>query len=375
MDKNDDKLVKEVKTNASVLSLSFPINHKGGLLEKIKRKVNNLIVNKIEGTVFQFKVYKSYWHYHFFNQSIEDFKPDTDKHHYLCLKPNYGAGIGHQLANWNAGLYFGEYYKLKFAHFPFSTDRWESFLGFGEGEVCASDLIIDKTYKKVNLPRFNSNSQPEIDFIEEIIASYSRSKVLFILELDQSYMRQFDTYKILSDKFFETNSRKSDKLIYGPGDFNIAIHIRRGDIVEMKQNGIANGNQRWLDNKYYVDVLRTVLDTLKTERNIKVFLFSQGELDDFKEFSQFNNIIYCLDMGAVESFLHMVKADLLISSKSSFSYKPALISRGIKICPESFWHQYPSTADYILADDNGEFDVSKLTTAINNYTNNDVKSI
>jgi hypothetical protein len=63
-------------------------------------------------------------------------------------------------------------------------------------------------------------------------------------------------------------------------------------------------------------------------------------------------------MSANESFLHMVHADCLITSKSSFSYKPALLSNGIKICPKKFWHGYPNSSDWILVDENGNFSQS-----------------
>ena len=82
-------------------------------------------------------------------------------------------------------------------------------------------------------------------------------------------------------------------------------------------------------------------------------MFSQGNEENFFEFNEFPNIHFCLDMGAQESFLHMVYADALITSKSSFSYKPALLSRGIKFVPENFWHGYPKSKDWILLNEEG----------------------
>ena len=35
------------------------------------------------------------------------------------------------------------------------------------------------------------------------------------------------------------------------------------------------------------------------------------------------------------------KRDILILSKSSFSYKAGLISNNLKIAPSNFWHAYP----------------------------------
>ena len=86
---------------------------------------------------------------------------------------------------------------------------------------------------------------------------------------------------------------------------------------------------------------------------IILHIFSQGKQRDYKQFEQFANVDYCLDKGAMESFLMMVRADILILSKSSFSYKPALLADGIRICPPHFWHGYPDSPDWIVAEEDG----------------------
>ena len=50
----------------------------------------------------------------------------------------------------------------------------------------------------------------------------------------------------------------------------------------------------------------------------------------------------------------MVYADALITSKSSFSYKPALLNRGVKFSPKNFWHSYPNDPNWILLDEEGK---------------------
>jgi hypothetical protein len=56
----------------------------------------------------------------------------TSSDHYFAARPNAGAGIGHQLANWIAGYLWAQQFGLKYAHIPFSNSKWEYFLGFGE---------------------------------------------------------------------------------------------------------------------------------------------------------------------------------------------------------------------------------------------------
>ena len=81
-------------------------------------------------------LYRSYWHYKFFKS-----KKNINTTCYFTALPNPGAGIGHQLANWIAGYWFAKQFGLKFAHLPFSTQKWEDFLGFGENEMKVSELV------------------------------------------------------------------------------------------------------------------------------------------------------------------------------------------------------------------------------------------
>ncbi len=327
--------------------------------QKLSIKANTLFLNAIQNTAFQFIVYKSYWHYKFGNLLKKTQALSVHKN-FIAQKPNYSAGIGHQLSNWNAGFYFAKYFNLQFAHFPFSNNKWEHLLGFGENEIAASTLLKEGKYKKIKLPRFDSEKDKDVQLTGNIIQSYQNRKVLFILAQDQGYVEQCGTFTDLSAKFFNASARKDQALFYDPLCFNIAIHIRRGDVAAMKQSGDTNWEERWLNNDYYESVLKKVLSAIPTGKKINIYLFSQGNKEDFPEFDQFENIHYCLDVNAYDSFLHMAYADILISSKSSFSYKPALISKEIKICPGNFWHKYPSATNFILADNNGVFDIDKL---------------
>jgi hypothetical protein len=335
------------------------------MYEKLKRKTRGKLTDAINNTALQFKLYPSYWHYRLSKNKAAGADITGKKNYHLAQQPNYDAGIGHQLANWNAGYYFSKFYKLRFAHFPFSNKKWEYLLGFGEHEADGIAMLKDSSIKKIRLPRFNSEKQEDLALIRNIIHSYNGDKILFLLELDQGYREQCGTHTDLSEKFFSGQARKENKLFYKEDNFNIALHIRRGDIVSMKQNNSSNWEERWLHNDYYANVLKNVLSAIPSSEKAAVYLFSQGTEKDFPEFTQFSNIHYCLDVNAYDSFLHMVYADVLISSKSSFSYKPALLSKGIKICPGDFWHAYPLSPDFILADNIGNFDSQKLATALN----------
>lgn len=313
------------------------------------------IVKSIRHKKYYYTIYKSWWHLILYKKEKASIKPN-----FFTSIPNRGAGIGHQLANWISGYWFAKQFGLNFAHIPFSTLKWENFLGFGENEISAKELITNHAYKKVKLPPFNEKNTYEISLIKRIIDSYKNQKVVFITEQDQRYQDQLGVMENIRYKFHHAKARREDRIIYTKNTFNIAIHVRRGDIEIGQKNKNPNLIMRWQNNSYFQKVLTTVIQNLKTEKPIAIYLFSQGKRNEFREFEKFDNMHFCLDMNAQDSFLHMVFSDLLITSKSSFSYKPALLSDGIKICPKDFWHGYPSNSQWILVEKDGSINKTEF---------------
>ncbi len=324
-------------------------------LNKTKRKLWAKVVEKSKINSWYPTIYRAYWF-----TKLKHKPSHNGVVQYFTAIPNPGAGIGHQMANWIAGYWFAQQFGLQFAHTPFSNPRWDAFLGFGENEISVADLIHAQGYKKVRIPLFDENKDAEIEQIKKIFEAYRAQKVVFVAEQDQFYHDQFGVQEALQDKFHNAKSRKDDALVFDSNYFNIAIHVRRGDITIGQLNKNPNLLMRWQDNDYFVNTLTKVVANVKTDKPLKIYLFSQGKRADFPEFEQFENLVFCLDMGAQDSFLHMVYADLLITSKSSFSYKPALLGKGMVISPENFWHGYPKSDTWIRATEAGDFNTDIL---------------
>jgi len=323
---------------------------------KAKNKLWSKLVKYTVGTVLYPYIYNSYWHYLYHKNNTK-----TINTSYFAARPNPGAGIGHQMANWITGYWFAQQFNLKFAHIPFSTPQWNSFLGFGEGEA-KIDELLKEGYKTRKLPLFDENKIAEVEFIKAIIQSYSGKKVVFIAEQDQFYKNQYGVIEDIQRKFNQATSRKSDSIVYNSSHFNIAVHVRRTVVIGDKvilENDEARA-LRWLNNDYYEKVLKQVVENIHVSKPISIYLFSTGKAEEFLEFSKYGNVHFCSNMDEYATFLHLVRADLLITSKSSFSYKPALLNDAIKICPRNFWHSYPDTKDWILAENDGSFDVNCL---------------
>ena len=328
--------------------------------QKVNRRCWNEIRILLKGKAYLMS-FRSYWHY-LFN------KPKAGEINTTCFyaaRPNINAGIGHQMANWIAGLWFSRQFELKFASIPFSTDKWDNFLGFGVGEVQYYDLK-KHGYKVRRLPNFNESISQEVDLNKAIINSYSGTQTILLAIQDQGYSNQFGVKNELHNKFYNAPARKIDSIKYDKCKFNIAVHVRRTVVIDNKiiEEDEEAKAKRWLSNDYYEKVLKQVLENIKTDKPIAIWLFSTGKSEEFVEFSKYGEVHFCSDMDEYQSFAHLVFADMLITSKSSFSYKPALMNDGIKICPRNFWHGYPDAKDWILVENDGTFDVSKLNDCL-----------
>jgi hypothetical protein len=348
------------KINKYKNALTFTAKNIAKIVSKIRRHIRGIVVTLTRENKYYPAMYRSYWHERFHTPR------GSSEINYYAAVPNRDAGIGHQLANWIAGYWYAQRFGLKFAHIPFSQESWESFLGLGEGEITANDLIEKHGYERVLLPLFQECKPEQVALVRKIVDSYRDRKVVFVAEQDQGYQNQYGVMADLKRKYYMTKARKDDHVIYLKENFNIAIHIRRGDIVIGQKKKNSNLQMRWQAESYFDKVLSTIVENLKTDKPIAIYLFSQGERKDFSGFDKFKNINLCLDMGPMDSFLHMVNADLLITSKSSFSYKPALLNNGIKVCPHNFWHGYPKTNDWILVEEDGCFDVDQLKSFFKN---------
>ncbi len=328
-------------------------------IQKVNRRFWYELRKRLKGTAYLCS-FRTYWHY-LLNKKKRSIENTTC---YFAARPNIGAGIGHQMANWIAGLWFSKIFHLKFASIPFSTDKWDEFLGFGQEEEQYYDLL-KHGYKVRRLPKFEENQATDMELIKSIIGSYAGTKTIFLAIQDQFYRDQYGVRMVLQKKFRNAPARMEDKIEYDANKFNIAVHVRRTVIIENKvieEDEVAKA-KRWLSNDYYEKVLKQVLETIQVDKPIAIWLFSTGKPEEFEEFKQYGDVRFCSDMDEYRSFAHLIFADLLITSKSSFSYKPALMSKGIKVCPRNFWHGYPEEKDWVLVENDGSFDPEKLKQA------------
>lgn len=282
---------------------------------------------------------------------------------FMTALPNPGAGIGHQIANWLAGYWFARQFGCRYAHASFPNRSWDELLGFGRGETSIEEAEA-AGYRRIRLPLFDEDNAEEVARIRRIVTAHSGRHVIFVLERDQFYRAQHNVREDLAAKYAASPVRQARQLIYDPSAINVAVHVRRGDVSRAKSEEDVQMMMRWQDVDYFEQALDRVVALLPADADIRIHLFSQGVEADFASFSHHPNLRFCLDMNAQDSFMHLAAADVLIASKSGFSYCPALLGDGVRAVPTPFWHDYPQDPRWVMLDSGARFDAEKMRVAL-----------
>ena len=136
---------------------------------------------------------------------------------------------------------------------------------------------------------------------------------------------------------------------FEPGTFNAAIHIRRPSIKPTIDVPIQNGSwgatknitnfdsdqtDRFTRNGHFLDVINSIR---KLHPGAKFHIFSDGAPELFECFKAADTSLY-LSSSLMDTYTAMVLADILVTSKSSFSYTAALLREG-QVYYTPFWHR------------------------------------
>lgn len=119
---------------------------------------------------------------------------------------------------------------------------------------------------------------------------------------------------------------------------HVALHIRRGDVSLQKYPG------RFTSNETYIQLVNALLSIATSP--YKIHVFSQGNLEDFQDLSEnIKGIEYHLNEDIRTTFHSLVSADVLVLSRSSFSYCAALLNANTVVANniQGWWHKPLST--------------------------------
>jgi len=127
--------------------------------------------------------------------------------------------------------------------------------------------------------------------------------------------------------------------------FRIAIHIRRGDVVNRTRYA-----GRWVSNQAYLDFIPKLLTRIKTRLPIAVMMFVEGaksieEIPDVvpSTFHIFSGVHKYIKLGPQEMHLTLAAfcdSDILVTSPSGYSHLASLLCVKPRILALPFWHSY-----------------------------------
>lgn len=335
---------------------------------------------RIDRTIFRFWRYPAYIKYVFLRllNKLRLYNSPTSINHqrYLTSISSPYVGVGHQLANWNATLIYSIKYNLKFIHHPLwglegyplggqIGEKWNNFLGLGKGEIHYKKIINEKNIKRVDLPVIHWHREDKTGefIVNQIIdTAYPCDNILFHLTsdiVDPCVYDHTSTADILRVKYWSARDREPIVSDFNNDRLNIAVHIRRGDIMKMNTRN-KNINERLLSNSYFIKIIKDIQQILSFKA-VNIHIFSQGNYSEFNEFNQnLDNVFYHLNEDEFKTFHSMVIADILLLSPSSFSYFAGIISKGIKVAKYPWWHEIPENSEWIRSDIMGNFNESSI---------------
>lgn len=151
-------------------------------------------------------------------------------------------------------------------------------------------------------------------------------------DLDKSGvdLDRYFTPKFLSD-LHRSSPLMSGPLVFKPNRVSVALHIRRGDVVE------TDGRRGTSDAWYYrlVEQLRT----LAPEADIHVFSSTEKKIPS-SSFDGYRNrsLSVHLDGDVLEAWSNLARADVLVMAKSSFSHVPAFFNDKCVVY-QPYWHR------------------------------------
>lgn len=254
-------------------------------------------------------------------------------------------GGGMQALSRISGLNFAATFGATYVHTPFLYVEhgddgivhgkvWETFLNLGEGELA----IGEGDYEVV-------------DYVDYY---FGRAKLT-----DRTVLRFQQCYwpgKQAPATYYRILPRLREKLRFSPrppdaGPLVVAVHVRRGDVAANRNNDQFTDNARIVAA---VKQLIGALDRLGLPR--RIVIHSQGDPAAFAEFRDMGCEL-SLDAEALWTLRQLMEADVLVMSKSSFSFISALANVGVKLYEP--WLQNP-LPDWIVRRSDGRFDERRV---------------
>jgi hypothetical protein len=239
-----------------------------------------------------------------------------------------------------------------------------------------SDILPSQEFHEVNLREIS------VDTVSQLVAMFDRHETggrpsLVRLVLPYGITDRFpDCYGVC--KGISPFARPA----LDGRPLRVAVHVRRGE-------QLALDSDRMLPNAYFIHVAKNVahaLDALKIDFRIELYteipehafvvhpdhhgIFHRisapfvldPELNRIDEFDVLPNLVHRVNGSVVDCIRGLATADVLVMSRSSFSYLGGILNRNGIVLYHPFWHQ--ALSSWVTVDPDGQFGQQEFSKAV-----------
>ena len=240
--------------------------------------------------------------------------------------------------------------------------------------------IHQEKIQLLELPRLQidipSNEQMDDEAYREIdqfIQSHPGPNIVFKISRNLSGDYEYESTREWFHKaYLKARETYPIPLSFNAKKLNIAIHIRRGDLLPGRQ--FSDLSSRMLPDAWYLEILNTILN--KAIKPVAIHIFSEGKDGQYRSESgepfswkhYFNQTDYeiheHIDSDFLSTFHHLMHADILIGSKSGMSHLAATLNTQVKLMPK-MWHSYRGSKQLLeLPNSTHELDRASILAAV-----------
>lgn len=235
--------------------------------------------------------------------SLAAFVPQNMPAEQRVTNPSRGDGFGEQFLFVISSLFYAELHRMKYVYTPF--------------------ISVEHNYD--NDPHFLKKKEWLINFLGNIeVNRPPRAKVLgwpvnlFFSADTVAKFSNSDTLRKIRALFRANKNRPS--FLSNDGRLSVVLHIRRHNPHDNRIDGTNTPDELFLS---IIEKLRKVY----AAQNPIFHIQSQGPLENFKKFIA-PDIVLHLNESIEDAFISMAYADVLVTSRSTFSYTAALLCEG-----------------------------------------------
>jgi hypothetical protein len=234
-------------------------------------------------------------------------------------------GFGGQFQNFIWGIVICETTNNIYVHTPITNiahnynndedfiNNIEELMNIRNNYICVNDLSNDE---------------------KAAVNKYDMGYIWHNFDNNIDYYLQSSSFKNLKTNFW----KNKEKDFFKNNKMNVAIHIRRTNIHDSRVDGTDT------PDIYYLNLINLIRNKYKNNSDCLIFhIYSQGIEENFNDYKN-NDTLLHINEDLCNTFLGLVSADILVTSRSSLSYSAALLSYG-EIYYKQFWH--PPSKEWI----------------------------